>query len=386
MATKDKTLQSEIAIVVDPGNSQTKFTWDELSNRNSFPNLIAKPIEEDKIPTMDGKDPIDFLDMVITSPSIDGSLFNHVYVGKRAMAKGASIHEIVGDRAKLSKAERQETIVTIIAAAAYSVAQKHRTDIQQGVTKIRSKVKLGVGLPVGEYSDHAEAFAEKLAKMHTVEFRRVPIFEGITIELDIELPDGVAIDDVSAAFDIEATSNNKLSGKQFGIADIGGVDMDVVFFNEGLDLDVLNTYAGKIHLNDALDAIRKKVNENKELLKSTAELVDRLVRDDLMLYDVGLPVDIRPIVVRHLTSIGARAYEMIKDAWGTVTYAREIWLVGGGAVILAPYITQANVDKRPIYFDDTELSRWRNLRGTFIQLKGSLGEVADVEAAVSKEE
>jgi hypothetical protein len=375
----------ETMVAIDNGNSHVKVVYDSLDQYFSFPDLISKPIgEQDSLLRLSG-DPLNLLEIKISSPALEGDKFSHVFVGKRAMRdRNNNIMEITGDRAKVSKAERPETIVTILAGVACAVAKKAEADIKAGCKRIRAKVGLGVGLPISEYTLHSEKFAAKLTGVHTVTFGETPIYKGTTIELDISLPSGVAIDDVSAAIDIDTTSKTKLSTKRFGIADIGGVDMDVCFFREDLELDLLNPYAAKINLNDALENIRRRVNSDKIYLHSIAELVDRIMQQDYEIIDRGKVIDMRPVITEHLTGVGQRAFDIIMDAWGNVTYAREFWLVGGGAVILHPYIEKANVEKAPIYFDDFKLSQFRNVRGTFMELYAVVN--TSKETAVAKDE
>lgn len=368
------TLETKILLAVDVGSSQIKGVADGEANTFQFPNIIAQPLGKTKDYLLEMGNPIDFLEVKITSPAILDGAFSHVFVGNRAIGDDGVVHEIVGDRANQKKAQRPETFVALLTAAAYAVAKKHEQEIKNGVKRIRAKVYLGTSLPVGEFAAYKDEFQQKLVGVHTITFGFTPVFKGVTIELDIELPVGVQIDGATAVYDIEATSKTKLSNRKFGIADIGGVDMDILFFKEGLELDLRRPYATKIKLNDALESIRRQANAKKDLIHSTAELVERLVQKDYEIYHRGkLELDLRSILNDHLAALGEKAYQEMEQAWGSANYAKEFWFVGGGAIILKDWIEKANAkEKLPIFFDEEAFSQFRNVRGTFLLLQEAM--------------
>ena len=384
---KAERLNTSIALAIDNGSSHIKGIYDDLSHTFIIPNVVAQPFGE-RYYLMDQGDPLDFLDVQITSPSVQGEQYRHVYVGNLAIGDGGIVHEIVGDKAVQKKAQRQETMVTLLTAAAYAVASKHAADIKRGVRRIKAKVNLGTGLPIQEIAKFREAYAAKItAGVHTVTFVTTPEFKGATIEMEMSLPSDISIDDVSGVYDMEASSKAHLSAKGFGIADVGGVDMDIAFFRPGLDLDQRLSTGAKIYLNNALENIRNEVNaQGEELISSTAELTLMLVNKEYAIYAEGKVVfDMTELVNRHMRILAEKVLKYARNAWKHARYANEFWFIGGGAVVLQPWIDKLNAELGlPIRFDHSEFSQFRNVRGTFFLLTHALkGEIDAAAAAES---
>ncbi|WP_274365858.1 ParM/StbA family protein [Paenibacillus thermotolerans] len=386
---KQDVLTTTINLSVDNGSSHIKGIYDELSNRFIFPNVVAQPFGERYL-LMEHGDPLDFLDVQITSPAIDTEQYRHVYVGNLAIGDEGIVHEIVGDKAVQKKAQRPETIVTLLTATAYAVARKHEEEIRQGKNRIKAAVNLGTGLPITEITKFSEEFARKITGgVHSITFVTTPVYKGVTVEMEFSLPTGISIDDVSGVYDMEATSKAQFSLKGFGIADIGGVDMDIAFFKPGLDLDQRHSTGAKIYLNDALENIRHEVNsQGAELIASTAELTLMLVNKEYEIYAEGkVAFDMTSLVNRHMRIMAEKALKYARNSWKQVRYAGEFWFIGGGAVVLQPWIEKLNAELGlPIKFDHTEHSQFRNVRGTFFLLQHALKHSQEAAATAETEE
>jgi hypothetical protein len=384
---KPESLATAIALAIDNGSSHIKGIYDDLNNTFIFPNVVAQPFGE-RYFLMDQGDPLDFLDVQITSPAIQTEQYRHVYVGNLAIGDGGIVHEIIGDKAVQKKAQRQETMVTLLTAAAYAIATKHEDDIQRGKKRIKAKVNLGTGLPIQEIAKFREEYAEKiLSGVHTVTFVTTPVFKGVTVEMEMLLPSDISIDDVSGVYDMEASSKAHLSAKGFGIADVGGVDMDIAFFRPGLDLDQRLSTGAKIYLNNALENIRNEVNaQGEELISSTAELTLMLVNKEYAIYAEGkVAFDMTELVNRHMRILAEKVLKYARNAWKHARYAGEFWFIGGGSVVLQPWIERLNAELGlPLRFDNSDVSQFRNVRGTFFLLSHALS--AGAEAAADRED
>ncbi|MFD0674656.1 hypothetical protein [Cohnella sp. GCM10027633] len=374
---------ANVRLAIDNGSSHIKGICDELNDAFIFPNVVAQPFGERHL-LMEQGDPLDFLDVQITSHAIDSEQYRHVYVGNLAIGEEGIVHEIVGDKAVQKKAQRPETIVTLLTAAAYAVAKKHEEDIRRGRKHIKADVDLGTGLPIREITKFREPFARRIAGgVHSVTFVTTPVFKGVTVDLAFSLPSDISIDDVSGVYDMEATSQSQLAHKGFGIADVGGVDMDIAFFRRGLDLDQRHSTGVKIYLNDALESIRNEVNAGgEEFISSTAELTLMLVNKEYEIYAEGkVALDMTPLVNRHMRLLAEKVLKYARNAWKDVRYAKEFWFIGGGAIVLQPWIEKLNAELGlPIRFDSAEYSQYRNVRGTFFLLEHALKQGADVAA------
>lgn len=381
---KNDSLNTSIVLSIDNGSSYVKGIYDHQDQTFIFPNVVAQPVGEHFLLTGQG-DPLDFLDVQITSPAIESEQYRHIYVGNLAIGDDGVVHEIVGDKAAQKKAQRPETMATLLAGAAYAVALKHRDAILKGTRRIKASVQLGTGLPISEIVKFRTEFAAKITNgIHSVTFVTTPVFKGVTVELEFSLPIDICIDDVSGVYDIEATSKSPLSHKGFGIADVGGVDMDIAFFRPGLELDQRHSTGAKIHLNDALESIRNEVNaEGEELIASTAELTKMLVNKEYEIYAEGKVVfDMTNLVNRHMRILAERVLKSARNAWKHVRYASEFWFIGGGSVVLQPWIEKLNAELGlPIRFDAPEYSQFRNARGTFLLLSHAMTHTEEIAAS-----
>ncbi|KIL41813.1 hypothetical protein SD70_04095 [Gordoniibacillus kamchatkensis] len=314
---KSESLTTSIVLSMDNGSSHIKGIYDDLSHTFIFPNVVSQPTGE-RILLIEQGDPLDFLDVQITSPAIEGDKYRHVYVGNLAIGDEGVVHEIVGDKAAQKKAQRPETMITLLTGAAYAVACKHEEAIRSGAKRIKAAVQLGTGLPISEISKFRAEFAHRIASgIHSVTFVTTPVFKGVTVELEFALPIDICIDDVSGVYDMEATLKTPLSSKGFGIADVGGVDMDIAFFRPGLELDQRHSTGAKIHLNDALEHIRSEVNaQGEELIASTAELTIMLVNKEYEIYAEGKVVfDMTNLVNRHMRLLAEKVLKYARGAW-----------------------------------------------------------------------
>ncbi len=381
---KSSIVTTTVTLSIDNGSSHVKGIYDDLDHTFIFPNVVAQPFGDRFLLTEQG-DPLDFLDVQITSPAIESEQYRHVYVGNLAIGDDGIVHEIVGDKAAQKKAQRPETMVTLLTGAAYAIAKKHEEAIKSGIKRIKADVRLGTGLPISEIAKFRSEFAEKITGgVHSVSFVTTPIYKEVTVEMEFTLPIDICIDDVSGVYDIEATSKAYLSQKGFGIADIGGVDMDIAFFRPGLDLDQRYSKGAKIHLNDALENIRNEVNaQGEELIASTAELTRMLVNKEYEIYAEGkVAFDMTNLVNRHMRILAEKALKHARNAWKHVRYANEFWFIGGGAIVLQPWIEKLNAELGlPLRFDDRQYSQFRNARGTFLLLDHALKHAGEAAAA-----
>ncbi|MCL6627663.1 MAG: hypothetical protein K6T68_13895, partial [Alicyclobacillus shizuokensis] len=155
-----------------------------------------------------------------------------------------------------------------------------------------------------------------------------------------------------------------------------------------LELDQRHSVGTKIHLNDALESIRNEVNaEGEELIASTAELTDMLVHKEYEIYAEGKVVfDMTNLVNRHMRILAEKVLKSARNAWKHVRYANEFWFIGGGAIVLQPWIEKLNAELGlPIRFDAAEYSQFRNARGTFLLLSHALETLPQAAAAAEPE-
>ncbi|MFB5190962.1 ParM/StbA family protein [Alicyclobacillus fastidiosus] len=380
---KDPTLlNTNITVAVDNGNSFVKACYDAINQTFMFPNVTVQSDQKRKVILNQGE-PIDNLDLEIVSPSIPEGFGRHFQIGVLA-SRHPRAQAIIGHKAAQMKSQRPETMITTLGALAYAIATKHAADIENGVKRIRAQVKLGIGLPIAEVSE-AQAFSDKLTRgVHMVAFRSTPKFEGVEVEMQISLPDGINVDNVSGIIDLASEPKSTLMDKSFGVADLGGIDLDIAFFKPGLQLDDYTSTGFRINLNDIITRIRKDFNAQmgQDLIKSDVNVIERIVNKDYEVKWQGLVKgNIGDIANLYLTELARDVLERVLDAWAEAPEAEEFLFIGGGATILASYIKDVERQGRPLRFDTQEHSQLRNLRGTFRSLESAMD--SGVEVAVS---
>jgi hypothetical protein len=387
---KSEFLAGHINIGVDNGNSLVKYCYDKIDLYESFPNVVES-VTGPRSTILNQGNQIDLIDVEIVSPSIPESFGRHFYVGN--LASRANGKTIIGRDATQMKSRRPQTVLTILTAIAISVANKYKGAIEKGQNKIRANVNLGTGLPISEIAE-ADSFSELLTKgTHYVKFLSTPGLQDVSIELSISLPDGISVDDVTGMIDIAAETGKSLMDKTFGVADIGGVDMDIAFFNPGLILDDLSSGGGRVDLNNTISKIRQEFNSKskQELISTDLRIIEMLVKRNYDVRHTGKLVgNIQEIANDHLKKLAESVFKEILNAWNNMPDAEEFHFIGGGSLILGPFIRDINdTDKenggRPLIFDDEKYSQLRNLRGTFRSLLMALNEKGAAAATTGVE-
>lgn len=374
-------MNSVDVIAIDTGNSFVKVAHDTIDQIFMLPNVTVQSDQKRKVILNQGS-PLENLDLEIISPSIPEGFGRHFQIGILA-SRHPRAQSIIGHKAAQMKSQRPETMITTLGALAYAVANKHQEQIAKGCRRIRADVQLGIGLPIAEVGE-ASAFADKLTRgTHMVAFRSTPHFEGVEVELKISLPDGINVDNVSGVIDIASEPKSTLAQKSFGVADLGGIDLDIAFFKPGLQLDDYTSTGFRINLNDIITQIRKGFNssQGQEFLKSDVNVIERLVHKDYEVKWQGLVKgNIADIAHLHLIELARDVLDRVLDAWAEAPEAEEFLFIGGGASILASYIKDVDKQGHPLRFDKAEQSQMRNLRGTFRSLHQALDSGLEVAA------
>jgi hypothetical protein len=385
MAKDPSTMSTDIVVAIDNGNSFVKAAYDKIDQTFMFPNVTVQSDQKRKVILNQGT-PMENLDLEIVSPSIPEGFGRHFQIGVLA-SRHPRAQAIIGHKASQMKSQRPETMITTLGALAYALATKHQADIANGLRRIRAQVQLGIGLPIAEVSE-ANSFADKLTRgVHMVAFRSTPQFEGVEIEMQITLPDGINVDNVSGIIDLASEPKSNLAEKSFGVADLGGIDLDIAFFKPGLQLDDYTSTGFRINLNDIITRIRKDFNANmgQEFIKSDVNVIERLVNKDFEVKWQGLVKgNIGDTAHLHLTELARDVLDRVLDAWAEAPEAEEFLFIGGGASILASYIKDVERQGHPLRFDTHEYSQLRNLRGTFRSLRSAMD--TGVEVAVGDEQ
>ncbi|MCY0887087.1 MAG: ParM/StbA family protein [Alicyclobacillaceae bacterium] len=372
---------TSMVIAIDNGNSFVKAAFDQLDNILMIPNVIV-PSEMKRKVILNQGTPIDNLDIEIVSPALPEGVGRNFHVGILA-SRNARAQSILGHRAAQMKSQRTETMITTLTMLAFATAMKNQQAISAGVRRLRADVQLGIGLPIAEVAEAAVLEARLTSGVHTVVFKSTPGLEGVSVELSVSLPDGVNVDNVAGIIDLASDPKSTLADKSFGVADLGGIDLDIAFFKPGLELDDYTSTGFRINLNDIVSRIRKDFNASvgQEYLTSDVNVVDRLVHKEYEVRWQGLVKgNISDIANLHLTELARDVLERVFDAWAAAPEAEEFLFIGGGSVILSSYLKELDRQGHPLRFDRPELAQLRNVRGTYRSLIAALQTGAEVAA------
>ncbi|MCQ6281101.1 ParM/StbA family protein [Bacillus sp. EB600] len=347
-------------VSIDIGNDALKGFLGSLDNQIHIPNVIAQAPDRE-IVEME-KNPLNALHVEITSSALKNKNGSFA-VGKLA-AKYPNNDELTPDQ---DKSDTDQPIIMLLTALAYD-AVKHFPE-EDGV--IEASYYLSTGLPLDETKrGKAKDFRKKLkTSQHEVKFLKTPSLEGIIVRIKFEQvlvnTEGFAAFVDLTTNDDGSTKNQELIGKTILINDIGGLSTDSAIITAEAEVD--NEYSNGIKkgVSTYLDNIIRKVySKYKYTIKSRRTLVDIITNkqpeEQYHIWVNGNRVSIKEIVDEELSTLAKEEYKLIKDMWRNVPEIRFAYQIGGGSLVLKPYLTEINQadNNYPLRFVSEEDSVW----------------------------
>ncbi|GKU83920.1 ParM/StbA family protein [Niallia sp. NCCP-28] len=354
-------------VSIDIGNDAVKGFLGDVENRIYIPNVIAD-LKDREIVEME-KESINALHVEITSSALkqkNGSFA----VGKLA-SKYPNNDELTPDQDKSSS---DQPVVLLLTTLAYDAVNNFKE--KDGI--IEATYYLSTGLPLDETKKgKAKEFRKKLrSAQHEIKFLKTPKFEEKVVRIKFEQ---VLVNTEGFAAFVDLTTNNdgstkneELLGKTILINDIGGLSTDSAIITSEAEVD--NEYSDGIKkgVSTYLDNIIKKVYSNhKYTIKSRRSLVEIITNENpeeqYHIWVDGNRVSIQNIIDDELSILAKEEYKLIKDLWRNVPDIRLSYQIGGGSVVLKPYLTKINQNDKnyPLRFVSADESVWMIARAYF---------------------
>lgn len=356
---------------IDIGNYKLKGYVEGLKPENEIEilNVIARAPRERDVVDLE-KDILDGLHVEIVSGALSSGR-GIFYVGNLA-ARYANNEELLADS---EKSENDQTVVLLLAALAVDAARHHNAS--GGV--IEAAYFLSTGLPLAEsrQKGRRRAFREKLRNaQHEVRFLDAPKFGGLSVRIRFE---DVIVNTEGKAAMVDLTThddgrvrNEELLDKTTLICDIGGLSTDCAIILPGGDVDNLNSEGIREGVSPYLDEIMEKTARmHGYRFPSRAALADVITHpspeERNHIYVKGNRQSIQPIVDEVLMRLAREEYNLIRKLWNRAPFIRVAYLIGGGAVILKPYLEKLNQaqDRFPLRFVESRESVWMIARAYY---------------------
>lgn len=376
-------------VSIDIGNDSVKGYLGNLENKIYIPNVIAD-LKDREIVEME-KDILNALHVEITSSALkqkNGSFA----VGKLA-SKFPNNDELTPEQ---DKSDSDQPIILLLTTLAYDAISNFKEE--EGV--IEATYYLSTGLPLDETKKgKAKDFRKKLkTAQHEVKFLKTPNFENKTVLIKFEQvlvnTEGFAAYVDLTTNDNGSTKNEELLGKTILINDIGGLSTDSAIITKDAEVD--NEYSDGIKkgVSTYLDNIIRRVySTHKYTIKSRRSLVEIITNNDpeeqYHIWVDGNRVSIKTIVDDELSVLAKEEYKLIKELWRNVPDIRLAYQIGGGSVVLKPYLTDINQSDKnyPLRFVSPDESVWMIARAYFkilMMYADSKGISMDEAAATSE--
>lgn len=356
----------ERLISIDVGNDSVKSFAGSFEDRIYIPNVIAR-VEKNRRVVEWEKDPLNGLHVEITSSALKRK--NGTYaVGKLA----TQYHNNEELEADSEKSENDQSIIMLLTTLAFDAVQNF--DETDGV--IEASYYLSTGLPLEE-TEKKEAFKKKLkGSTHEVRFLKTPQYEGKVVQ--IKLKEALINTEGFAAYmdlmmnEDGSDRNQELQGKTIMINDIGGLSTDTAIILADGTIDNTNSSGLNEGVSSYLDEIIDRVyKEFKYPIKTRRELIDSITHPDPEernhLYVKSNRTSIDHIVNPVMEKLALIEHSQINRLWNAVPSIRYAYNIGGGSLILRPFIEKINSEesKYALKFVSGEDSLWMIARSYF---------------------
>ncbi|AKG05861.1 hypothetical protein AAV35_013900 (plasmid) [Salimicrobium jeotgali] len=338
---------------IDVGNDALKGYFGGLDEHMYIPNVIAEEDEERQTYDYE-KSILNGLHVEIASSSLDRG--KGIYaVGSLAATKQFN-DELTSNS---EKASSDQTLVMLLTSLAVD-ATKHFKE-ENGV--IEATYFLSTGLPLDETKKkRRKQFQEKLLhSQHEITFLQTPLVQGKKVR--IKFKDVlVNIEGFGAFIDLTthengATKNEEMLERTVLINDIGGISTDSAVINPNGDIDNNASIGIDEGISTYLDEIAEKVYDEYKYEFRSRPLVANVLtgknheRKNHIKVD-GKPVSIQSIVDPVLTRAAKTQYKHIQKIWRTAPSLDDAYLIGGGSLLLKPYLERINEQENefPLHF------------------------------------
>ncbi len=323
---------------IDIGNDSIKIVLENHHEPIIIPNIIAPGYERHILQEEDS--PIKALDVVVNSPSLQKKNQRY-FVGYLAVEDADNFELEETD----NKAESEQSLIVTLTALAYAgVINRQNSSSYERMNDL--EFIIGTGLPVRTYAKFNKTLRERLIGEHEITFLTTPELYNRTVKVVIK--DAlVSIEGAAALFNMSTHDNlaikdDRLYSGTIGICEIGALTTDFPVIKR-MNIDNRFSYGEQIGMANYLDSIIREVEDQfNYTFPSRAKLVQRIKQKNYLIQNIGEgQSNIKPIVDEYFTRAAQRMVDLIKKRWKKYPDIESFYVLGGGAIALQPYITEA---------------------------------------------
>ena len=325
---------------MDIGNDALKGYLNGFETTVYIPNVIAK-VEDRQVVEYE-KEELAGLHVEITSSALK-SKNGRFAVGKLAMQYDNN-DELTTDK---DKHNNDQTLILLLTSLAYDAA----INLKAEDNIVEASYILSTGLPLAEAANRKD-FRKKLkSTIHEVKFLKTPKLEGKTVRITFHEvlvnTEGFAAY-MDLMMDNDGSDRNvELQGKTLMINDIGGLSTDTAIITADGSIDNTNSKGVSEGVSPYLDEIIESVyNQYKYTFKSRRELIEIITSEDPEernhIFVKSNRTAIDHIVNPILQKLAESEYKHISRVWDRVPAVRYSYQIGGGSLILRPYLKEIN--------------------------------------------
>lgn len=338
---------------IDVGNDALKGYFGSLEKEIYIPNVIAEESEERQEYELE-KETLSGLHIEVTSSSLKEG--KGIYaVGKLATTYQFN-DELTSDSDKSTSDQTLIMLLTSLAVDAVETLQE-----KDGI--IEATYFISTGIPLDETKQkYRKVFRDKLKQStHEVRFLQTPNHSGKKVilkfeEVVVNIEGFAAFVDLTT-YDNGKTKNQSMLEKKILINDIGGISTDSAVINPNGEIDNISSIGIDEGISVYLDEIADSVyDKHKYKFQSRPLVVDVLTgrgterKNHIKVK--GKSVSIQKLVDEVLTKAAKVQYRHVEQIWRKAPDLDEAYLIGGGSLLLKPYLDRINEQKHeyPITF------------------------------------
>lgn len=374
----------------DAGNYLGQHYFGVEKTALEIPNVVVEVEEFDDV-LEPAPDVLDGLYVSVNSAALDQKC------GKFIVGTKAAEQEFAEEFAKGSqKYSSDQTFIQLVTASAVDAVQSG--DFHEGSDGIlHATYNLSTGLPVNEAKDkrRKEQFLHKLRNhYHIVQFFNAnEQFDGKVVKIKyqrvlVNSEGNAAHVALSRGDDLKKRTDRPFTDDTYILNDLGGGTDDIGVIRDGrrVDSDLSQSY--DLGVSPEIDKIIDEVADKYgyRFTSRQAFTVCATKQNYEILINGVERVNIADIATKYLKPLARQVIRRLDGTWKRVPEAVAAAFVGGGSLLLRPYLEEINSGKRNLWFcDSPDEARWM-MASAYEKLNRIYDQmIAQREAATGKE-
>lgn len=347
----------------DAGNYVGQHYFGEEKKAIEIPNVIVE-VEEFEDVLEVSPDILDGLYVQISSAALESK---H---GKFIVGLKAAEQEFASEFEKgAQKWNNPQTIIQLVTASAIDAIQCGEFPTgPDGI--IHANYKLSTGIPINEAKDkkRKEQFINKLkSNIHTVQFFNAnEQFNEKIVKINyqrviVSSEGNAAHVSLSRNDDLTKRTDRPFTTTTYILNDIGGGTNDIGVIRDGKRIDSNLSQSYDLGVSPEIDKIIEEVADKYGYrFTSRQHFTTCATKHNYTILIQGVQqVDISDIARKYLKPLAQQVIRRLDATWKRVPEAVAAAFVGGGALLLRPYLEEINNNSRNLWFcNSPEESRW----------------------------